>query len=60
MAKSIARYQLNREVAIPVLPDHLSDNPEWWERFEREVRAINKKNGPHIFQHAGRRCTDWD
>ena len=33
--------RLNRDVAIKVLPDHLSANPELRERFEREARAIS-------------------
>ncbi len=40
--------RLNREVAIKVLPDHLSGNPELRERFEREARAISKLSHPHI------------
>jgi eukaryotic-like serine/threonine-protein kinase len=40
--------RLNREVAIKVLPDHLSRNPELRERFEREARAISQLSHPHI------------
>jgi len=40
--------RLNREVAIKVLPDHLSANPELRERFEREARAISQLSHPHI------------
>ena len=40
--------RLNREVAIKVLPDHLSGNPELRERFEREARAISQLSHPHI------------
>jgi eukaryotic-like serine/threonine-protein kinase len=40
--------RLNREVAIKVLPDHLSGNPELRERFEREARAISQLAHPHI------------
>jgi eukaryotic-like serine/threonine-protein kinase len=40
--------RLNREVAIKVLPDHLSSNPELRERFEREARAISQLSHPHI------------
>jgi Tol biopolymer transport system component len=40
--------RLNREVAIKVLPNHLSSNPELRERFEREARAISKLSHPHI------------
>jgi hypothetical protein len=41
--------QLNREVAIKVLPDHLSGNLELCERFEREARALDKKETARIF-----------
>ena len=40
--------RLNREVAIKVLPEHLSGNPELRERFEREARAISQLSHPHI------------
>jgi eukaryotic-like serine/threonine-protein kinase len=40
--------RLNREVAIKVLPEHLSSNPELRERFEREARAISQLSHPHI------------
>jgi eukaryotic-like serine/threonine-protein kinase len=40
--------RLNREVAIKVLPEHLSRNPELRERFEREARAISQLSHPHI------------
>ncbi len=40
--------RLNREVAIKVLPDHLSASPELRERFEREARAISQLSHPHI------------
>ena len=40
--------RLNRDVAIKVLPDHLSSNPELRERFEREARAISQLSHPHI------------
>jgi Tol biopolymer transport system component/tRNA A-37 threonylcarbamoyl transferase component Bud32 len=40
--------RLNREVAIKILPDHLSKNPELRERFEREARAISQLSHPHI------------
>ena len=40
--------RLNRDVAIKVLPDHLSANPELRERFEREARAISQLSHPHI------------
>jgi serine/threonine protein kinase len=40
--------RLGRDVAIKVLPAHLSANPEVRARFEREARAISQLNHPHI------------
>ncbi len=40
--------RLGRDVAIKVLPAHLSSNPEIRARFEREARAISQLNHPHI------------
>jgi len=40
--------RLDRTVAIKVLPDHLSRNPQSRERFEREARAISSLSHPHI------------
>jgi serine/threonine protein kinase len=40
--------RLDRDVAIKVLPDHLSASPELRERFEREARAISQLSHPHI------------
>ncbi|MEO5936605.1 MAG: serine/threonine-protein kinase, partial [Terriglobales bacterium] len=40
--------RLEREVAIKVLPAHLSQNPDLKQRFEREARAISSLNHPHI------------
>lgn len=40
--------RLGREVAVKVLPQHLSDNPEVRARFEREARTISSLNHPHI------------
>ena len=45
--------RLDREVAIKVLPVHLSDDPELKLRFEREARAISQLTHPHI-------CTLYD
>ncbi len=40
--------RLGREVAVKVLPTHLSSDPELRQRFEREARAISSLNHPHI------------
>ncbi len=40
--------RLGRNVAVKVLPTHLSANPEVRARFEREARAISQLNHPHI------------
>jgi len=40
--------RLGRDVAIKVLPEHLSKFPEIRQRFEREARAVSSLNHPHI------------
>lgn len=40
--------RLDRTVAIKVLPEHLSSNPQSRERFEREAKAISSLSHPHI------------
>ena len=40
--------RLDRTVAIKVLPEHLSANPEAKQRFEREARAISSLNQPNL------------
>src|SRR5271169_6165197 len=40
--------RLGRDVAVKVLPSHLSSHPELKARFEREARAISSLNHPHI------------
>lgn len=40
--------RLDRTVAIKVLPQHLSSNPDLKQRFEREARAISSLNHPRI------------
>src|SRR5262245_47573222 len=40
--------RLGRDVAIKVLPQHLSSNPEVRARFEREARTVSSLNHPNI------------
>jgi len=40
--------RLGRDVAVKVLPEHLSAEPEVRARFEREARTISSLNHPHI------------
>jgi eukaryotic-like serine/threonine-protein kinase len=40
--------QLDRDVAIKVLPSHLAENPEARERFLREARMAASLSHPHI------------
>ena len=40
--------RLDRTVAIKILPEHLADDPQVRERFEREARAVGSLNHPHI------------
>jgi len=40
--------RLDRPVAIKILPDPLSQNPEARQRFDREARAISSLNHPNI------------
>jgi serine/threonine protein kinase len=40
--------RLDREVAIKVLPQHLSRSPEFKQRFDREARAISALTHPNI------------
>ena len=42
--------RLDRQVAIKILPAHLSEQAEARERFEREARAISSLNHPNICQ----------
>ena len=40
--------RLGRDVAIKVLPEHLSAQPEVRARFEREAKTVSSLNHPHI------------
>ena len=40
--------RLNRDVAVKVLPAHLSQHAEIRARFDREAKAISSLNHPHI------------
>jgi len=40
--------RLGRDVAVKVLPSHLSEDPDSKARFEREARAIAALSHPHI------------
>jgi serine/threonine-protein kinase len=40
--------RLDRIVAVKVLPEQVSQNPQARERFEREARAVSSLNHPHI------------
>ena len=40
--------RLDRTIAIKILPTHLSDNPEFKQRFEREARTVSSLSHPHI------------
>src|SRR3970282_890572 len=40
--------RLGRDVAVKVLPQHLSSSPDLRARFEREARAVSSLNHPHI------------
>ncbi len=40
--------RLDRSVAVKILPAHLSEKPEFAERFEREARTISCLNHPNI------------
>jgi len=40
--------RLERTVAVKVLPEHLSQNPELRQRFDREAKTISSLSHPHI------------
>ena len=45
--------QLNRQVALKILPDAFADDPDLRQRFEREANTVSSLNHPHI-------CTLYD
>ncbi len=45
--------RLERIVAIKVLPEHVANDPDLKQRFEREARTVAALNHPHI-------CTLYD
>jgi eukaryotic-like serine/threonine-protein kinase len=45
--------RLNRSVAVKILPEHLSNDPDRRQRFRREAKIISSLNHPHI-------CTLYD
>jgi eukaryotic-like serine/threonine-protein kinase len=40
--------RLDRAVAVKVLPEHLSSNPQLRERFDRDAKAVSSLSHPHI------------
>ena len=40
--------RLDRTVAIKVLPEHVADDPDLRQRFEREAKTISSLNHPRI------------
>ncbi len=40
--------RLDRTVAIKVLPEHVADDPDLKQRFEREARTVAALSHPHI------------
>jgi len=40
--------RLDRTVAVKILPERLSSNPERRRRFDREARTISSLSHPHI------------
>ncbi|HAT11021.1 MAG TPA: hypothetical protein DCS97_10605, partial [Planctomycetes bacterium] len=44
------QMSLDRQVAIKVLPSHLSENENFRERFQLEAKAVAKMSSPHVVQ----------
>lgn len=44
------QISLDRQVAIKVLPSHLSANEQFRERFQLEAKAVAKMSSPHVVQ----------
>jgi predicted Ser/Thr protein kinase len=44
------QLSLDRQVAIKVLPSHLSENENFRERFQLEAKAVAKMSSPHVVQ----------
>ncbi|HKB69608.1 MAG TPA: protein kinase, partial [Thermoanaerobaculia bacterium] len=40
--------RLGRDVAVKVLPEDLSQNAEFKQRFEREAKSVSQLSHPHI------------
>lgn len=45
---SAMQHSMNRKVALKVLPRHFMHDPDFLERFEREVEVISRLEHPHI------------
>ncbi|MGJ3238699.1 MAG: serine/threonine protein kinase [Anaerolineae bacterium] len=45
---SAMQKSMNRKVAVKVLPQHFMHDPDFLERFEREVEVISSLEHPHI------------
>ena len=47
--------RLDRTVAIKVLPEHVANDPDLKQRFEREARTVAALNHPHICGDQGKK-----
>ncbi|OMH24258.1 hypothetical protein BKD30_08945 [Tersicoccus phoenicis] len=50
--------RLDREVAVKVMADHLTADPDFLDRFIREARAAARLNHPHVVQVQDRGADD--